>query len=123
VRQLLRERTDEAPEEGVADDPILVCKTRALGHDWAGGTSRWEDGDSIRVIAEGRKRASVVYVCYAVTDCPRCTTVRTEVFQQVEGRWLFKVGNRYKYPPRWKDVPSLSQSELNAMRRRRDRKQ
>jgi hypothetical protein len=109
VRQLLRERTDEAPEEGVADDPILVCKTRALGHDWAGGTSRWEDGDSIRVIAEGRKRASVVYVCYAVTDCPRCTTVRTEVFQQVEGRWL--------------DVPSLSQSELNAMRRRRDRKQ
>jgi hypothetical protein len=118
----VEEISDEVVDDLGADDPILVCRTRALGHDWAGGTTRWEDGDTVRVITPGRKRASAVYVCYAVTDCPRCTTVRTEVFQQVDGRWLVKMGNRYRYPPRWKEVAPLTQPELHAMRRRRDRK-
>lgn len=108
--------TDTAP--AVASDDILLCRVRSVGHDWGGGTTRWEEAQTYLRMRVGGKRRSSVYVTHAVTDCPRCGTVRTEVFEQ-HGEWITKIGNRYRYPPVWKEVPQLTQSQLQTARWRR----
>lgn len=89
-------------------DDILLCKDRAIGHDWP-HILHWEDGPDERIAPR-----VISHVCYRVARCQRCGTERRETFDQIRG-WLTKRrgAQRYTYPAGWRDMERLTQSEVH----------
>jgi hypothetical protein len=84
-----RQRVNNSVRSEVLDLAMdfLICHDRGFGHDW--DMLRWEDGPTIH-----RGRRLTIYVVHRISRCPRCTMIRKEIFEQINGE-LIKTDNRY----------------------------
>lgn len=114
AKMLPREGNPVSPRRLFAVRASLACHDRAIGHDW--DNFRWEDGPDVR---RGRGTA---YVTYRRGTCTRCTSLRTEVFEQ-GARLIKKVANRYKLSEEYKAAGKMTQAEVHTALRAQDARQ